>query len=256
MHVYSETDLATLRALCEAKGVPGELIHHEFVPDGAEDESDHVTVLSRRFTPAELATWVDAPDNLTTARNTGVILILSIDGSMPSPPPEPPSPPLAGKGSVIWLGDLMDGTLRAIARAAARPLGIFDPDELAILKIGRKTTADEVATSGLPSSVLALRGPYPDPGQLRGIKTPGVPAFVVRRPTLDEYATMAKVGVKQSSLVDLLLECIVEPAPIAERRGLVERFPGLGLTCLPIFQAMRSAGATIEKKGSLSDGAR
>lgn len=240
MYRYSDQELAALSALAESKGVPGVLVHFEFVPDGAEDEEDHVSVISRRFSPAELATWVDAPDTVTSARNVCVQLILSIDGA---------APPLSGRGSIVWLGDLLDGALQAIARAAGRPLGLYaDPADISEVRIGRKTTPEDLARLGLPGGIVGLRQQYPDPGQLRGVKAGEAPAFIVRRPSLDEFSVLAKGGAKHAALVDLLLECIVEPAPIEQRRAIIERFPGLGLTCLPILQGMRAAGAPIEKK--------
>ena len=242
MYNYTADELKALQALAEAKGVPGELNFHEFIPDGAEDEDDIVTVVARRFTPAEYAAWVDAPDTMTIARNTCIPIVLSVDGA-----PAPPS----GRLSIGWLGDLLDGSLAAILRGAARPLGHWPNDEdVQTLRVGRKTLAPEIDALGVSSAAaLELRCAYPDPGQLRVVRAGWAPPFVLRRPTLDEYATLGKVGWKQAGLVDLLLDCIVEPAPIEDRRRIVERWPGLGSTCVPILQSMRSAGAAIEKKG-------
>lgn len=247
MYAYTDAELADLSAIAEAKGVPGVLIHHDFVPDGAEDDEDIVSVVSRRFSPAELAAWVDAPDTATSARNACVQVVLSIEGA---------SPGLSGRGSVAWLGDLLDGALQAIARAAGRPLGLYGDDEdVRVLRLGRKTLPVEIEALGLsPAAAAALRLQYADPGQLRGVKAGEAPPFIVRRPTLDEYASLAKGGVKHATLVDLLLECIVEPVAIEDRRAIVERFPGLGLTLLPVLQSMRAAGAAIEKKGRRSAG--
>jgi len=242
MHTYTADELKTLQALAEAKGVPGELLFHDFVPDGAEDEEDIVSVVARRFAPAEYAAWVDAPDTMTTARNACLGIVLSIEGA---------APPLSGRLSIGWLGDLLDGSLASILRASARPLGHYPNDEdVNTLRLGRKTLPAEIDAFGVSSAAaIELRRVYPDPGQLRAVKAGEAPPFILRRPTLDEYAALGKVGWKQAGLVELLLDCIVEPAPIEQRRAIVERWPGLGSTCVPILQAMRSAGAAIEKKG-------
>jgi hypothetical protein len=91
---------------------------------------------------------------------------------------------------------------------------------------------------------------------LRAVKLTDIPAFILRRATLDEYSTFAKSGVKQSVLIDLLMDCMVEPSAIEARRALVERYPGLGLTCLPAFVEMRGVGAAIEKKSRPLGGQR
>lgn len=248
MYRYTEKELAALSAQAEAKGVPGLLIEHEFVPDGAEDVEDQVSVIARRFSPQELAEWIDAPDTITVQRNACVTLVLSIDGV---------SPPVEGRGSIRWLGDLMDGALRSIVRASGRPFGVFEQSEVRTVRIGRRTQQEELGRLGIePNRGLALREQYPDPGQLRAVRAGDAPVFVMRRLTLDEFADLGKAGAKHGAMLDALLDCIVEPAPIEARRALLERYPGLGLTCLPIMQEMRAQGAMLEKKGAPSGGAR
>jgi hypothetical protein len=237
MRDYTDDERAHYSAEAHRKCGNGELFEAVFVPDGAEDD-EGLSVLWRRFTPAEFAAWFDRPSSLTDAVNTAMDVILAIDGA------DGKSIPAA----TSKLADLMDGALGTILARAARPLGFVSPDEIVSLPLGRKATAADVARFGLPDSTLTLREVYTDPGALRLVKAAELPAIVVRRPSREEWSKRISSKASAGSR-DLLVACIVEPGPIEARRVIVETYSALGASLTTVFAEMRGKGATLEGKG-------
>jgi hypothetical protein len=144
----------------------------------------------------------------------------------------------------------------AILNTAGKPLGLYDADSGARSARLDKAGAAELSTYGLTAETCRqLVAQYPRPGQLRAVAIGEVPPFVVRRPSADEQEAAAKQSRQfHSATTDLLLACVVWPAPLAERRSMLERWPGLGASLFPLLVGMRNGAVVAEKKDKLSAG--
>jgi len=243
MYHWTEEDIVHARSIAEGAGA-GLVYARDFVPEGCDSEAC-VSVLYRAFTPAELAIHIDTPSGLIGDKNTAQRIVLSIEGEWGAKIP----------AKVAWLADLFDVALTQILADAGAHLGLYEADAIESVMLKPTLMAEHLEPFSLDAPTLAaLLAKYRDPGQLRAVVAGEAPPLVLRRPKADEMQLLSGKGLHAAS-TDLLLACIAHPAPIEQRRAIIERWPGLSASLLPLLASMRNAAGAREKKGKRTYGA-